>query len=72
MKALTNHVWFLWSQNPKRARAGAGTELTWEARWEHLPTDKLTIHSILLISAGKRDPATNHRTDDVNQPRQPS
>lgn len=43
-----------------------------EALWEHLPTDKLTIHSILLISAGKRDPATNHSPDDVNQPCQPS
>lgn len=39
---------------------------------DHLPTDKLAIHSILLISAGKRDPATNHRTNDVNQPCQPS
>lgn len=43
-----------------------------EASVGHLPTDKLAIHGILLISAGKRDPAPDYCPDDVHQPRQPS
>lgn len=57
----------------------SGPERGWERQssetgplWEHLPTDKLAVHSVLLISAGKRDPAANHCANDVNQPGQPS
>lgn len=54
---------------PKSRELAAGK---WEASGEHLPTDELAVHSILFISAGERNPATNHCTNDVHQPCQPS
>ena len=37
---------------------------------QHRPTDKLSIHLIMLICARKRHSATNHGTNNVHQPRQ--